>query len=61
MEFKVFKLICFSYFNPETLEYVVKRYKGQESLYVDNVIVLGNDGKGGMNKITITFRIPVWK
>ena len=41
-------------------KYVVVAYKGEETVYVDNVKVCGNDnGTGQFNKINITYRIPV--
>ncbi len=41
-------------------KYVVVAYKGEETIYVDNIKVCGNDsGTGQFNKICITYRIPV--
>lgn len=48
----------YCYFELETGKYVVKRYKGHESMYVDNVFLIGSDWQPGMNKATICFRIP---
>ena len=50
-----------SYYVEDTNNYVVMNYKGQEAVYVDSVRICGSDSplSTGINKICITFRIPV--
>ena len=43
----------------EAGRYSVAKYKGSEAVYVSNVNIIGSDWSSGMNKVTITFRIPV--
>jgi hypothetical protein len=48
-----------SYLDVETAKYSVAKYKGTEAMYVANINIIGADWMSGMNKVTITFRIPV--
>jgi hypothetical protein len=48
-----------SYYEVEAGRYSVAKYKGSEAVYVSNVNIIGSDWSAGMNKVTITFRIPV--
>ena len=61
LTFSIFlKLVVRSYLIREEGRYVVIKYKGSETCYVDNVKLCGSEsGSTELNKICITYRIPV--
>lgn len=50
-----------SYYDADSAQYVVGRYKGAETAYVDNVKLCGSLNNQDPRRACITFRIPVSK